>query len=139
MPNSSIPANAEGLSKFSRRSILTGGATVCASAATLALGEAATAAALDTKILALLREYNQLTAAVSTHLCVTDDEDEELEVLFYRRRDEVEDELLATPCTTAADFAAKMIVATCQGDMCLDWEKDQIWIEARSLSGWKMV
>ena len=100
----------------------------------LALVGAGTAAAsqADSPIMTLMRRYMELTQAADVHPSMDDDE---MELLFYQERDRIEDEMMALPSVTAADFAAKAIVATCRGGLCLDWKKDPLWVEARALIG----
>ena len=110
-----------------------------AAAPALALVGAGTAEAAtrETPILRLFREYEAITEAAGVHVCsgTGKDEDEELERLFYRERDQIEGEMMALPCTCAADFAAKVIVDTCKGGLYSNWETGAIWIEARALIG----
>lgn len=47
----------------------------------------------------------------------------------------IEAELMALPTTCAADFAAKVIMDTCCGGACSDWETGALWREARELTG----
>lgn len=93
------------------------------------------AAATDTLILRLSRRYWSLMDAAETH--VTDAtglaEDEELDRLFWNEADEISRRIDSLPCTCAADFAAKAIIATAKGGVCLDWNTDPLWIEARAL------
>ena len=90
----------------------------------------------DTPILRLFRQHRKIIDAAGAHVCAAEGkaEDEELERLFYRRADRIEAELMALPCTCAADFAAKVIVDTCQGGLFSDWETGAIWQEARALT-----
>lgn len=62
-------------------------------------------------------------------------EDEEMELLFWMRCDLLETQIKAEPCTTAAEFAAKMIIETDHGSLIPDWEEHPIWQEARALVG----
>ncbi|MFC0339788.1 hypothetical protein [Paracoccus niistensis] len=91
----------------------------------------------DTPILRLFRQHQAINDAAMVHVCVATgkDEDEELDRLFYRERDRIQDEMMALPCTCAADFAAKVIVDTCNGGLFSDWETGAIWQEARALTG----
>lgn len=91
----------------------------------------------DTPILRLFRQYEAITDAAGVHVSAFTgkDEDEELERLFYRERDQIQDEMMALPCTCAADFAAKVVVDTCNGGLYSDWETGAIWQEARALIG----
>lgn len=91
-------------------------------------------AAAQMPIMALYRRYCILTVAADQHVCTTPDPDEELQQLFFADRDQIEDQIMALPCVSAADFAAKMIVDSCRGDLCSDWQNGSIWIEARALT-----
>lgn len=44
----------------------------------------------------------------------------------------ISDEMLALPTTCAADFAAKVIIETCDGGVVLG-EDSSLWSEARTL------
>lgn len=90
-----------------------------------------------TKILDLYHRIAALNDAGSKHVTGLDGEedDEEMERLFYRERDQLTKEMMATPCTCAADFAAKTVVSTCEGSLFDDWETGELWIEARALIG----
>lgn len=88
-----------------------------------------------TKILRLFHERQQIREAANSHVAAFEIEDEELERLFFHRTDRLEAEIMALPSTCAADFAAKMIVAHCDGEFsCLSWD-DPVWLEARRLVG----
>lgn len=96
-------------------------------------GASATA---DTPILRLFRQHRAIIDAATRHAQVSIDvEDEEMERLFYRHSDRIEAEMMALPCTCAADFAAKVIVDTNRGGVFSDWETGAIWQEARALTG----
>ena len=62
------------------------------------------------------------------------DEDAELERLFYRRKDELEDAIMAAECRTPADFAIKVLIGTCWGDFNCSAE---LWSEVQSLTGFE--
>lgn len=49
--------------------------------------------------------------------------------------DDLADRIMALPSRSAADFAAKLIVDSCCGDLSSDWERGALWIEARALTG----
>lgn len=89
----------------------------------------------DTPIVSLFRKHRAIHAAAGayTTTLLGTDEDEELERLFYREADQVEEAMMAMPCTCPADFAAKVIVATARGEAYPNWENGPIWIEARAL------
>lgn len=89
----------------------------------------------DTPILTLYREYRRISEAAARHVCITDNPDEELERLFWRERDGIEEVMVSLPSTCAADFAAKMIVETDRAAIVQDWEEGRMWIEARALTG----
>jgi len=82
----------------------------------------------ETKILHLFRRHRALSEA--TAACSEKDGP-----LLERLVDQVEEEMMALPCGCAADLAAKMIVAHCDGEFsCLRWD-NPVWIEARRLTG----
>lgn len=83
----------------------------------------------------LFDEYRRLSEAGQRHVCVQLDEDAELEELFYGRRDSVSGRIMEIPCASASDFAAKLIVDTCQGMLFSDWDTGRLWREARALVG----
>lgn len=84
------------------------------------------------EIVSLYHQYMAITDEAAVHPSL---DDEELDRLFYDRRDVIEDRMMALPCRTPGDFAAKMIVASCRGEVFPDWDKGKIWVEARSLIG----
>lgn len=88
--------------------------------------------AAETPVMALYRQYAAITEEAVGHPSI---DDEELDRLFYNRRDEIEDRMMTTPCRTPADFAAKAIVASANGGVIQDWENGPIWVEARALVG----
>lgn len=118
---------------FSRRALVAG-AVGTAIAATPIQGKQQSA---ETPILKLFHEYQAIIKAAEAHvsLAAGKDEDEELERLFYRNSDKIKAEMMAMPCTCAADFAAKIIVDTSRGFLFSDWETGKIWAEARELTG----
>ena len=91
----------------------------------------------DTPILRLFNLHRAILEAAGAHVCtaIGKGEDEELARLFYVRTDRIEEEIMALPCTCAADFAAKLIVDTCNGVLFSNWETGAIWKEARALTG----
>ena len=105
--------------------------------ALLASVPAVAAPAPESEILRLFREYRDLVIAGNAHE-PTDPatETEEMDRLFWNRTREIEAQMLALPSTSAADFAAKVIVNTMQGDAMEPWETGALWIEARALTGW---
>lgn len=90
------------------------------------------------RALRLFNEYQALLAGAAAHIpaAVTPlGEDAEFERRFFRRSRALEAELMETPSTTAADFAAKLIVAMGNGEYFPDTEDCPIWREARALTG----
>lgn len=108
---------------------------IIAAPAVLALGAVPAVADGETEILRLFRQREAIRKAAMALVCVTDAEDAELEDLFWRRADEIEDELMSLPSTCAADFAAKVITDTARGELFSDWETGALWKEARALVG----
>ncbi|MFE3836938.1 hypothetical protein [Pseudogemmobacter sonorensis] len=108
----------------------TGAALVVAGALPVA------AQGVDTPILRLFRQHCAIMDA--TKICISASTgksgDEEVERLSCYSG-EIEDEMMALPCTCAADFAAKVIVDTCRGGIFSAWETGALWIEARALTG----
>lgn len=88
----------------------------------------------ETPILRLFRQHQKIVDAAEAYVCTTSKEDEELDRLFYHRKDRIEAELMELPCTSAADFAAKVIVDTAKGRVFSEWETGDLWIEARALT-----
>ena len=62
-------------------------------------------------------------------------DDEAAEDAIFDRMVAVENEMMALPSISAADFAAKVIVDTSRGGLFSDWETGALWIEARELTG----
>lgn len=91
----------------------------------------------DTEIMRLFRLHRALLTAARGHVSqkTGDDLDAELEELFYRHADKIENEIMALPCVSAADFAAKAIIDTKGGDLVSEWKTGAIWREARALVG----
>lgn len=86
-------------------------------------------------IMTLFREYQRLSETAQSHVCIEDDDNAELERLFYRERDQIGERILSLPCVCASDFAAKLIVDTCQGMLFSEWDTGDLWREARALVG----
>ncbi|WP_323716234.1 hypothetical protein [Paracoccus aminovorans] len=86
-------------------------------------------------IMTLFHDYQRLSEAAQQHVCIEDDEDAELERLFYRERDQIVGRICRLPCVCASDFAAKLIVDTCQGMLFSEWDTGDLWREARALVG----
>lgn len=120
-------------SLLSRRTLLT---AIPATGAALAAPAMALSDAHSTKILRLFAQHRAIIGAASEHICTFHGryEDQELERLYYRHSDRIEAQMMALPCTSAADFAAKVIVDTCNGSIFTDWETGAIWQEARALT-----
>lgn len=89
--------------------------------------------AADTPILVLYRRYVALTDQAAAHVCASSDEEAELDRIFYQERDQIEDAMMAMPSSCAADFAAKVMVDTCEGSIFSDTERGALWVEARQL------
>lgn len=125
------------MSKIDRRQLLA--AAPAAGFAAMVAGAVPVEAMAETPIMDLYRRYVEINTAAQAYvydLADGDDEDEVAERLFYRFRDQVEDQLMATPAVTAQDMAAKMIVAHKDGDFtCLHYDRDPVWAEARALVG----
>ena len=92
-----------------------------------------------TPILRHFRKYEEILKAAETHVCVKTgnprDEDQELEDLFYKHSDWLEDEILSMPCVGVADFAVKVLVASRRGSLSIDWDTSGIVQDARALAG----
>lgn len=116
---------------FNRRSLL-----IAAPAAGVAL-VAGQAVAGESEIIRLYRRIEELSAAAMSHNSATEGRalDEELDALFYAERDRPEEQMMAIPSTSAADFAAKAIIGTGKGGFCEPWETGALWVEARALIG----
>jgi hypothetical protein len=91
----------------------------------------------ETPVLALFRQHCAVEAAAAAHASVATgrDQDDELDRRFYERSAELREQIMALPCTCAADFAAKLLVDTGNGCGFSDWETGAIWAEARALTG----
>lgn len=115
---------------MNRRSLL-------AAPAALALGAVPALAEAETPILRLYRQHKDIIEAAKRHVLVSTGlaTDDEYERLFYGPAYEIEKEMMALPCTCAADFAAKVIVDTVEGNQFSDWETGTLWAEARALVG----
>lgn len=89
-----------------------------------------------TPVMALFAQYmafrawmNELPVAMS---------DKDMEPL-YGQLCELEAEMMAAPSQSAADFAAKAIVDSAEGDFAHDWENSAFWREARGLTGYEQL
>ena len=63
--------------------------------------------------------------------------DEDLDRLFFDPMDAIEDQLMKLPSTSAADLAAKMLVAHCFGVFSCLYGDAPVWTEAWALVGMK--
>lgn len=119
-----------------RRSFIS--ATAATPLAAFSVGTGTLHADPETEVLRLFHKHRAIIDAARTHVCVMErkDHDLELEQRFYRYSDKIEAQMMAMTCTSAADFAAKMIVDTCRGVVFSDWETGTIWQEARALTNW---
>lgn len=89
----------------------------------------------ESPIMQLFHEWRDLSRAARAHICTEEDEEAELDRLFYDQRDRIEDEIMGLPCMSAADFACKAIVDTNEGEIFSDWREGRLWREARALVG----
>lgn len=89
----------------------------------------------ESPIMQLFQEWRDLSRAARGHICTEEDEEAELDRLFYDERDRIEDEIMTLPCMSAADFACKVIVDTNEGEIFSDWGAGRLWREARALVG----
>lgn len=89
------------------------------------------------RIFELFREYQAIRTRANAHVPTVTGAavDEEMELLFWQKADQITAEIMALPCQTAADFAAKMIMDTDHGETIPDWKEAPIWQEARRLVG----
>ncbi len=111
-------------------------ASTAALPASAALAAADVSQQGDTLILRLFRAHEAVKDEATQYIIDhPEGDDEELEQLFYQQTDAIEAAMMALPCTCAADFAAKTIVATLRGELFDDWETAALWREARSLTG----
>ncbi len=91
----------------------------------------------DTPILALFRRHRAIEEAARRHVSTATGraEDEEMERLFYGRMFGIEREIMARPSTSAADMAAKMLIAHGDGEGSCLHSGHPVWVEARRLVG----
>lgn len=87
----------------------------------------------ESEILTLYRQFvairQEMKSTQTEHLT-----GDEIDRLFFDRMDAIEDQLMALPSTSAADLAAKMLVAHCFGLFTCLCEDAPVWTEA-----WKLV
>ena len=97
-------------------------------------------ATADTPIMRLFREREALRHAANEHVPISTGKaaDDEFKPLFWKHRDGLDEQLMALPCTCAADFAAKVIVDTTCGGLFSPWDTGEIWVEARALTGGRL-
>ena len=86
----------------------------------------------NSEILRLFHEHQAYRAWINDHAGRWPDEELDSHL---DRLDVIGDRLMALPTTCAGDFAAKVIIATWQGEMFPCWETGQLWKEARALTG----
>lgn len=86
-------------------------------------------------ILTLYHRHEALCLEASTYQTGLrgEAEDRELDRLFFNEADECAAKMMSLPSQSPADFAAKLVVDSCQGDHFSDWETGVLWREARNL------
>ncbi|MDQ7262278.1 hypothetical protein NM680_10780 [Paracoccus sp. PS-1] len=104
----------------------------------LAAGAVPALAVEESRIIVLFRRHQELVdqaEAYDSGTAISDNEDadEIMDRLFYNEIFQIRDEIMATPCQTPRDFAAKVIVATCRGAVIPDWDAGDLFKEARAL------
>lgn len=92
----------------------------------------AVASTSDTPILRMSREIRAIRAEANAYVLANVETltDEDVEALFYRRIDAIEDEMMATRSTCAADMAAKMLIAHRDGESSCLGRDHPVWMEA---------
>jgi len=106
-----------------------------AAAAEEALSHHHAVSADDTPILRLFRTCQEIRQQGFDYVVPPGrNEDAELERLFWRPKDELEDAIMAAECRTPADFAAKLIVDTGWGGFEIS---DALWRQAQNLTGFR--
>lgn len=114
-----------------RRAFLTAGA-----AAVVGSAVQTSAAPAESRVMRLYRVYCQINEEAAEYVPTPGgDEDEEMAVLFWRPRERVIEDMLATPSSSATDFAAKLLADTGHGSYFSDWATGALWREARTLVG----
>lgn len=116
---------------FSRRNFLT--TAPAFSFASLMASGATAADETDSEIMRLYREWHVLDEWVegpATNGVADDEIDQACDELRA-----IERRMMAIPATTAAEFAAKVVVNTCKGRCLDDWESGALGKEARRLVG----
>jgi hypothetical protein len=117
---------------LSRRALLS---ALPASGLALAVTPPAEAEEQESEILHMFRRHQSILekARLHTFQAIYADEDQELEQLFYRHTDRLEADMIALPSRSAADMAAKFLVAT-NGGECILSVADPVFAEARRLT-----
>lgn len=90
----------------------------------------------DTPILRLFREIQDLWRQGHEAAALGEMDPQDVQERFFDPALFKEAELLALPPFCAADFAAKMIVASEEWDFEPGQSNDPIWVEARNLTGY---
>lgn len=115
---------------MNRRSFLVAAPAIAAASPVVAFCDPTTS-----PIMRLFRDYQRLIEAGNTHACADDNELDELDRLFFNEAFRIEAQMMALPCTCAADFAAKVIAGTSRGYLISEWNTGDLWREARALVG----
>lgn len=91
----------------------------------------------STPVQDLFRQYQAVTLTLNTSRAprAPDEGADALERELVAIMDQLRDQIMATPCVGAGDFAAKAIIDTCRGAAFPDWETGPLWQEARKLTG----
>lgn len=105
-------------------------------ASALALPTPTVAAPGDSEVMTLYRQIVSLRREMEAFPTEGLTE-EDLDRLFYDRLDAIEEQLMKLPSTSAADLAAKMLVAHCFGVFSCLHEDAPVWTEAWALVGMK--
>jgi len=89
----------------------------------------------ESPIMCLFRQHRTIKVAAGNHVCTATGphEDREMHDLFGAHTLRIEAEMMALPTTCAADMAAKMLVAHCDGEFSLLELDNPVWVEARAL------
>lgn len=110
---------------LSRRTVV-----ACMAIAPAATVSAAAAPQDDSEIVALFRQHQAYREWINDPAKSWNDE--QLDA-HCDRLNLIEDQILALPSKSAADFAAKVVVDSCEGSLFSCWETGEIWKEARQL------
>ncbi len=87
----------------------------------------------ETPIIHLFRIHEQILNEANAYQPTSENEDVEMEELFWNFKDQIEGEMMRRPCTSAADMAAKLLVSHVDGAFSSLSEDHPIWEEARNL------